>query len=137
MIDKIAKTVKNALRFSGRAERARKVSLDDTGGEILSSVPMQPPVGFHREPSMFDVMRSMIAQHQKELSDAGFESPDEADDFDVDDDFDPTSPYEHNFDPPAAPEPAPEVPPAPQPAPAAPPADGPGTPPAPAPRQGA
>lgn len=35
---------------------------------------------------------------------AGQETFEEADDFDVDDDFDPTSPYEVNFDPPLPPQ---------------------------------
>lgn len=123
MIEKAVSKLKNALRFSGRSERSRKANLDDTGGEILSSVPMQPPVGFRREPSMFDIMRDMIARERMELENAGFETPEEADDFDVDDDFDPSSPYEHNFDPPAPS----EVPPVASPVASDPPSDGPGT----------
>lgn len=124
----------------GRETRKRFGALDSSGAEILDSTPMQPPIGYNPQPSMFDVMRKMIADHQRELAEAGFETPEEADDFDVDDDFDPTSPYEHDFDPPADPS---KVPPVASGEVQDPPSDGPGTPPAepardgsPAPAQG-
>lgn len=132
MIKEMVKSIKNRLRHSGRdeADRTRKQVLDDTGGEILDSTPMQPPLGFQKTPSMFDVMRKMIADRERELAQAGYETAEEADDFDVDDDFDPSSPYEHNFDPPAEPQLLPEVPPVASGKAAEPPSDGPGTPPA-------
>lgn len=104
MIKETIESVKNALRFKGRGERKRFGALDKHGGEILDSTPMQPPIGYNPQPSMFDVMRGMIDRHAEDLRRADFETPEEADDFDVDDDFDPTSPYEHSFDPPATPE---------------------------------
>lgn len=130
----LTERIKSALRFSGRVDtRIRDVKLNDAGSEILDSTPMEPPLGYISQPSMFDVMRKMISDRERELSAAGFETPEEADDFDVDDDFDPSSPYEHNFDPPADPAALPsEVPPAASGKPQEPPADGPATPPAPA-----
>lgn len=131
MIKKAVELVKNTLRKSGRGERKRFGALDANGAEILSSVPMDPPIGFNPQPSMFDVMRAQMAQYHADLAKQGYETPEEADDFDVDDDFDPSSPYEHNFDPPA-----PVAPPAPSEVPLVapavvtdPPADGPATPP--------
>lgn len=120
--------IKSVLRTRGRDEedRLRSCKLDARGSEILDSIPMEPPLGFKSQPSMFDVMRKMIADREREIAQAGYETPEEADDFDVDDDFDPTSPYEHNFDPPA-PLPS-EVPPAASGKPSDPPSDGPGTP---------
>lgn len=143
MIKEVVQSVKNAFVGKGREERKRFGALDARGSEVVSSTPMQPPLGYNPQPSMFDVMRKMISDHQKALESAGYETPEEADDFDVDDDFDPSSPYEHSFDPPADPAKLPpEVPAAPEKA-ANPPADGPGTPPAhpapagsPAPAQG-
>lgn len=124
--------IKSVLRKTGRLDdRIRKVKLNEIGSEILDSTPMEPPLGFKREESMFDVMRKMIADREREIREAGYETPEEADDFDVDDDFDPTSPYEHNFDPPADPEKLPsEVPPGASRKAAEPPSDGPATPPA-------
>lgn len=130
----LSERIKSALRFSGRVDtRIRDVKLNEAGSEILDSTPMEPPLGYVAQPSMFDVMRKMISDRERELSAAGFETPEEADDFDVDDDFDPSSPYEHDFDPPADLSALPsEVPPVASGTPPEPPADGPATPPAPA-----
>lgn len=98
--------VKNLFRGKGRPAALRRsaVVLDASGGEVLDSTPMQPPLGYNPQPSMFDVMKDMIRREREALEREGFETPEEADDFDVDDDLDPTSPYEHSFDPPAEPE---------------------------------
>lgn len=104
MIKEMIENAKNALRFKGREERKRFGALDTNGAEKLDSTPMQPPIGYNPQPSMFDVMREQIARYHRELAAADLETPEEADDFDVDDDYDPTSPYEHDFDPPATPE---------------------------------
>jgi len=125
--------IKSVVRGRGRdeSERLRSEKLDARGSEILDSTPMEPPLGYRKQPSMFDVMRKLIADREFELSQAGFETPEEADDFDVQDDFDPSSPYEHNFDPPASPDTSsPEVPPGASGKAVKPPSDGPGTPPA-------
>lgn len=62
--------------------------------------PMAPPVGFKRRPSLADQIREMVRNErlQRELDQAGYETFEEADDFDVGDDFDPTSAYEEHFD---------------------------------------
>lgn len=131
MMMSVIERVKSVLRREGRSERKRFGALDAHGSEKLDSTPMQPPVGYNPQPSMFEVMRKMIQDHQRELQERGFETAEEADDFDVDDDYDPTSPYEHEFDPPADPSAIPsEVPPPASREAKDPPADGPGTPPA-------
>lgn len=78
-------------------------SLDAEGREILDTTPIAPPIGFHQQPSMFEYVREMVRSERlkAELEAQGLESFEEADDFDVDDDFDPTTPYENDFDPPA------------------------------------
>lgn len=72
------------------------------GREIPDPTPMAPPLGYKDTPSMFEQMRALI--HSEKLKAAaeemGVETPEEGDDFDVGDDYDPSSPYEHNFDPP-------------------------------------
>lgn len=98
--------------------------------------PMQPPVGYKKQPSIMDHVRDMVrSEHlRREAEAAGFETAEEADDFDVGDpeDFHPETPYERHFDPVVPPQPAPsQSQPAPAPAPANnPPSDGP-VPPAP------
>jgi len=82
------------------------------GREVVSAVPMAPPIGWKKQPSMIEHIKALVRSERlaQEAAAAGFETPEEADDFDVGDDYDPTSPYEHNFDPPAPPEvPSPPV----------------------------
>lgn len=100
----VIEKVKSVFRGKGRPERRRFAMLDGGGAEKLDSTPMQPPLGYNPQPSMFDVMKDMIRREREQLEREGFETPEEADDFDIDDDVDPESPYEHSFDPPAEPE---------------------------------
>lgn len=72
------------------------------GREIPDPVPIEPPVGFIRQPSMIDNIRALVqGEHlRREALAAGAETFEEADDFDIDDDpVDYTSPYEEFFDP--------------------------------------
>lgn len=100
----------------------RRISLDDylyklglksqaeDGSEIVSDVPMEPPLGYQRQPTMVEHIRNMVRSEQlrQEAEAAGAETFDEADDFDVGDgETGPRSPYEVEefFDPPAPVEP--------------------------------
>lgn len=59
---------------------------NEFGHEILNPIPMQPPIGFKPEPSMFDVIRQQIRQAQLAGDTILDENEDEADDFDIEDD---------------------------------------------------
>ena len=76
---------------------------DERGYEIPDPNPMQPPVGYNPQPSLAQQIRQMILSQKlaDEAAAAGLETFEEADDFDVGDDFDEErhSPYEGNFDP--------------------------------------
>lgn len=73
--------------------------LDEAGHEVLSSTPVAPPIGYVKQPSLYEQMRAMVRQELSAAAEAaGAETFEEADDFDVGD-FDPTSPYEEVFDP--------------------------------------
>lgn len=74
--------------------------LDPTGRERVSSIPLAPPVGYIRQPSLAQQIRDMVRSEQlaAEARNAGYETFEEADDFEVDD-FDPSSPYEEVFEP--------------------------------------
>lgn len=97
------------------AEKIRKVMgahpknrpLDENGKFYGNPTPVAPPVGYKKQPSLHDQIREMVRSEKlrQEVEEAGFETMEEADDFDVGDDYDPTSPYEHNFDPDPGPPP--------------------------------
>ncbi|AXH74307.1 MAG: hypothetical protein [Microviridae sp.] len=73
--------------------------LDSKGWEI----PDQTPVAIPAHIKFYDTrdsIRDMIrAELSREARENGFETWEESDDFDVGDDYDPTSPYEEQFDP--------------------------------------
>lgn len=77
---------------------------DSEGREIPDPVPMAPPLGYNRPLSMFDHQRNMVrAEHERlrmlELDELR-ETPDQANDFEIDEDIENTaSLYEEKFDP--------------------------------------
>lgn len=75
--------------------------LNEAGQELPDPTPIAPPVGYIKQPSLSQLIREMVVREHQRLKSQGedYESPDEAEDFDVDDDFDPSSPWEENFDP--------------------------------------
>lgn len=73
--------------------------LNEQGWEVPDQTPVAVPA-YIKKWDQRDTIREMIRQQlSKEAEDAGFESWEEADDFDIGDDYDPTSPYEECFDP--------------------------------------
>lgn len=82
----------------------------EIGREYPSPIPMEPPLGYVPSKPLFEQIRDMV---QRELSSVALsqerESFEDADDFDVDDDFDPSTPYEELFEPTAPWPPKPEV----------------------------
>lgn len=76
------------------------IGFDSMGREIPDPTPVEIPVGFHRPPSLREQFaRFMREELSARAVDAGMESFEEADDFDVPDDPpDPASPWELNFD---------------------------------------
>lgn len=99
--EKALEEIEEAAREFVRELTAQDVGLFQDGRERVSSIPVAPPVGYERVPSMFDHMRTMIKSEmlRQAMGGDGMESFEEADDFDVDDDdlqF-PQSPYETVF----------------------------------------
>lgn len=78
----------------------------DAGHEIPDPKPIAPPIGYNRQPSLAEQIRTMVRNEklQADLDAAGYETFEEADDFDVGDDYDPRSPYEQQFEPTPIPE---------------------------------
>jgi len=74
--------------------------LDEKGREVLDTAPMALPVKFNHEPSMAEMVQQQIRVFMSQEADKkGMETFEEAEDFDVDDDYDPSSPWELDFDP--------------------------------------
>lgn len=74
--------------------------LDENGHEVLDSTPVAATIKIAPRYNMFDRMRDMIRRELSEqAADKGLETWEEANDFDVGDDFDPSTPYEEQFDP--------------------------------------
>lgn len=78
---------------------------DELGREIPDPVPLAPPVGYHKQESLFTLVRDMVRSEalRREALAQGYESFEEADDFNVLDEEgegpDPRTPYENDFDP--------------------------------------
>lgn len=79
-----------------------KATLDKQGHEVPSDKPIALPTGMKR-PETLQEQISRLVRHeqfaQAVTGDQDEESFDEADDFEVGEDFDPSSPYETVFDP--------------------------------------
>lgn len=77
---------------------------DSEGREIPDPVPMAPPLGYTKPLSMFDQMRAQIRQEHMRLQQLALEelaeTPEQANDFDVEEDIEnQPSLYEEKFDP--------------------------------------
>jgi len=71
----------------------------DSGHEYPDPKPLAASVGFTRPPSIQEMVQRLVRQEFSRQAEAGgLETFEEADDFVVGDDFDPTSPWELNFD---------------------------------------
>lgn len=67
--------------------------------EPFDPKPVAIPVGFKRPPTLQEQIQQMIrTQISAQAAMNGQESFEEAEDFDVDDDFDPMSPWEQDFE---------------------------------------
>jgi len=87
--------------------RPQHTSLFKDGKEYPDPTPVAPPLGFIKQPTLAETMRQMIAGEalRRHARESGLETFEEADDFNVGDDYDPTSPYEETFEPPIQPTP--------------------------------
>lgn len=77
--------------------------LDEHGREIPDPVPMAPPVGYTRQPSLVELVRDMVrSEHLRRAAEADDKDDFETfDNFDIPDDVpDPSTRWENDFDPP-------------------------------------
>lgn len=75
--------------------------LNAHGQELPDPTPIAPPIGYTRQKPLHQLIREMVQSEQLRVAaeQSGMETLEEAEDFDVDDDYDPSSPWEENFDP--------------------------------------
>lgn len=86
---------------TGEVEQVHS-GLNELGQEIPDSVPVAPPVGYRPGPTLQDTILHMLRQQALRVAadTEGFDSPEEADDFDIPDDpLDPLTEYEVEFMP--------------------------------------
>ena len=107
----VVKRVKKYLSFSDyqKLDKNNRVTpegevvpvRDELGRELPDPVPVAPPVGWYKQPSMFDNIRAMVrSEHLRMYAEGqGQETWDEAQDFDVEDETFPHSVYEGDFEP--------------------------------------
>jgi len=74
---------------------------DDEGGELGDPTPMEPPLGYKRSLSLSEQIAQQVRlQHLRILEDSAVhETEDDADDFEVGDDYEPLSKYENEHMP--------------------------------------
>lgn len=74
---------------------------NDAGEEILDPTPMQPPLGYKRSLSLSEQIAQQVRiAHLRILEDSAIhETEEDADDFEVGDDFEPLSAYENDHMP--------------------------------------
>lgn len=89
------------VEFPSYQRSKAEMKLDKYGREMVSPLPIAPPIGYKKSPTLAEQIRAMVVSEKlrQEALAAGAETFEEADDFDVGDDYDPTSPYEVDFDP--------------------------------------
>lgn len=75
----------------------RNQQLDKDGNEALDPKPMAIPIKMQKPLTLQDKIRQMIREEQSYVE-QGYESFEDADDFDIGDDYDPSTPYEMDFD---------------------------------------
>lgn len=77
-----------------------EVRLDEHGREIPDPTPMEVPLGFKRPETLAEqVQRLVRTSMSAHAAMHGMETFEEAEDLEVDEDFDPYTPYEVEFDP--------------------------------------
>lgn len=82
--------------------KLKEKGLNPDGTQVLDPVPMAPPIGYKKHPSMVEIVRDMVRSEKlaQEALAAGHETFEESEDFDVDDDGPlMRSPWENDHDP--------------------------------------
>lgn len=79
-----------------RENKLSKERHNEHGMEELDETPMQPPLGYKRAPTLTEQIRQQVMAHKLELLEQMEETEEEADDFEVGEDWEPMSKYEND-----------------------------------------
>lgn len=84
----------------GFVEKIKKLMVGREVFEKVDSKPMALPVNYKRPPTLAEQVARLVRSEQlkQAAQNAGNETFEESDDFDIGDDFDPSSPYEEQFE---------------------------------------
>lgn len=84
----------------GQPSRTSSERLNADGWEVLDTTPLSLPSGFKRPETLAEQVQRLVRGSISRYAEAsGAETWEEANDFELDEDFDPTTPYEEFFDP--------------------------------------
>lgn len=98
--EEVAKEILALVESEVTRERSvQQLYLDALGREVPNPTPVAPPVGYIKHKTIAEQIREQIRAASLEAAQAGAESEEEANDFEVGEDYDPHSPHEHDFDP--------------------------------------
>lgn len=105
VIDKLRETFRPRQRLTPEEYLAKltRKGLHPDGTPVLDPVPVAPPIGYKKTPSMVEIVRDMVRGERlrQEAIAAGHETFEESEDFDVGDEPElMRSPWENQFDPP-------------------------------------
>jgi len=95
--DPVEEKIVEVINKYERAVPARFTALwGNTRAEVVSAIPIAPPVGYVKQPSLSERIRAMVrSEHLRAAAEGGgFETFEEAEDFDVEDDPELRSNYE-------------------------------------------
>jgi len=84
------------------AKKLLSKGLHPDGSPILDPTPLAPPIGYKKAPSMVEIVRDMVRSEKlaQAAREAGHETFEESEDFDVGDEPDVmTSPWENQYEP--------------------------------------
>lgn len=78
----------------------QKIKFDEHGRELPDPTPLALPVGFKKPETLeAQIQRLIKGKLSRQAEEQGFETFADAEDFDIDDDDEPSAPYEMQFDP--------------------------------------
>lgn len=80
-------------------KKATDVRHNAKGEEVLDPTPMQPPLGYKRAPTLAEQIRQQVLAARLDALNEMEETEEEADDFEVGDDFEPYSKHENEHMP--------------------------------------
>lgn len=94
----LSEIMKSLAKIASKNPKGRR--WDDQGRYHPDPTPIAPPVGYTRSPSIADQIRTMVRSEalRQHAESQGQDTFEEADDFNIGDDYDPRSPWEEQFE---------------------------------------